>query len=184
MKTWAAVAAFVALIGAVVGAGLLSARAQAQAEGLTATLTKAERKAKRPPPPAPSATPATEPQALALDDLPTTLRFRQTNTYNGNVVFVPETCQGQYDVILHFHGAHPYVKELVEKAAVAAVVTVFNSGNGAERYAQAFGAGGMLSSIKRQVDAATARCVAARAPSPGASRSRPGAPAMARSKSF
>jgi hypothetical protein len=155
MKAWAAAVALVALACAVVGAGVLGSRAQLQAEGLTASLAKAERNAK-PAPAAPSASTANEPRPVALDALPAVPRFRQTNTYNGNVVFVPEGCRGAYDLILHFHGAHPYVKEAVEKAGIFAVVTVFNSGNGAEKYGQAFGAGGMLPSLLRQIEMATA----------------------------
>ena len=63
---------------------------------------------------APSA--SAEPAPISPESLPATPRFRQTNTYNGNVVFVPEGCRGSYDVLLHFHGAHPFVKEAVEKA--------------------------------------------------------------------
>ena len=97
-----------------------------------------------------------EPAPISPESLPATPRFRQTNTYNGNVVFVPVGCQGPYDLILHFHGAHPYVKESVEKAGLNAVVVIYNSGNGAEKYGQAFGAGGMLSSLLRQVEMAVA----------------------------
>src|SRR5262245_57734186 len=99
---------------------------------------------------------ASEPPPISPESLPATPRFRQTNTYNGNVVFVPVGCHGPYDLILHFHGAHPYVRELLEKAGISAVVVIFNSGNGAERYAQMYGAGGMLSSLLRQVDMAVA----------------------------
>lgn len=156
MKTWAAIAALGALACAVVGAGVLGTRGQLHAEDGTASPAKAERKAIPPAPTtAPSANATSEPQPVAIDSLPAVPRFRQTNTYNGNVVFVPEDCRGAYDVILHFHGAHPYVKELLEKSGIRAVVTVFNSGNGAERYAQAFQAGGMLSSLMRQVEMAT-----------------------------
>jgi hypothetical protein len=154
MKAWTAVAALGALACAVVGASVLGTRAQLHAEGATASLAKAERKA-RPTAPTPSVSAASEPKPVALDSLPAVLRFRQTNTYNGNVVYVPEDCSGPYDVILHFHGAHPYVKEALEKSGIRAVVTVFNSGNGAERYAQVFQAGGMLSSLMRQVETAT-----------------------------
>jgi hypothetical protein len=160
MKIWAAVAALGALACAVVGVGLMGIRAQLHAEDATASLAKAEREAK-PAAPTSSASvasvtsAASEPQPVALDSLPAVLRFRQTNTYNGNVVYVPEDCRGPYDVILHFHGAHPYVKEAIEKADIRAVVTVFNSGNGAERYAQVFQAGGMLSSLMRQIEMAT-----------------------------
>lgn len=155
MKAWAAVAALTALACAVVGAGVLGSRAQVQAEGLTASLAKAERNV-QPAAPAPSASAVSEPKPVALDALPAVPRFRQTNTYNGNVVFVPDDCRGPYDVILHFHGAHPYVKEAVEKAGIRAVVTIFNAGNGAEKYGQAFQAGGMLQSLMRQVEMATA----------------------------
>ena len=73
-----------------------------------------------------------------------------------NVVYVPEGCSGAYDVVLHFHGAHPYVRDLAVKAQIHAVIAVFNSGNGAERYGQAFQVPGALSSIMRQVAAAAA----------------------------
>jgi hypothetical protein len=47
------------------------------------------------------------------------------------------------------------VRDLVEKANINAVVAVFNAGNGAEKYSQAYGAGGTLSSLLRQIDMAT-----------------------------
>jgi hypothetical protein len=93
--------------------------------------------------------------------------FRQTNTYNGNVVYVPEGCSGAYDVVLHFHGAHPYVKDLAEKAQIRAVVAVFNAGNGAERYGQAFQPSGTLSSLLRQVAVAAAPLCGGAASKPG-----------------
>jgi hypothetical protein len=93
---------------------------------------------------------------MALDALPPALKFRQTNTYNGAIVYVPEGCHDTYDLVMHFHGAHPYVKDLIEKANINAVVAVFNAGNGAEKYSQAYGAGGTLSSLLRQIDMATA----------------------------
>ncbi len=92
---------------------------------------------------------------VSPETLPRAVSFHQTSTYNGAVVYVPDGCQGAYDVILHFHGAHPYVRDLVEKADINAVVAVFNAGNGAEKYSQAFGAGGTLSSLLRQVNLAT-----------------------------
>lgn len=97
-----------------------------------------------------------EPAPMALDALPPALKFRQTNTYNGAIVYVPEGCHDTYDLVMHFHGAHPYVKDLIEKANINAVVAVFNAGNGAEKYSQAYGAGGTLSSLLRQIDMATA----------------------------
>jgi hypothetical protein len=123
--------------------------------------------AKPEPKPAPSAlptpvvtaavaTPLPSVAPVSLESLPAVAKFKQTNTYNGNVTYVPADCRGPYDVVLHFHGAHPYVKELVEKAGLHAVVTVFNAGNGAEKYAQAFGAGGTLSSLLRQITRAVA----------------------------
>jgi hypothetical protein len=95
------------------------------------------------------------PPPVTPDALPRAITFHQTNTYNGAIVFVPDGCHDRYDLILHFHGAHPYVRDLVEKANINAVVAVFNSGNGAEKYAQAFGAGGTLGSLLRQIDMAT-----------------------------
>ena len=169
MKVWAVVTGVVALCGAVAGAGLLAVRAQANADSMTNALAMAERPtpASRPSPPAsapavPSAgssaavAAAAMPGPVPLDALPRALTFRQTNTYNGAIVYVPEGCHDSYDLILHFHGAHPYVRDLIEKANINAVVTVFNSGNGAEKYAQAFGAGGTLGSLLRQIDMATA----------------------------
>lgn len=91
------------------------------------------------------------PAPVSPEQLPRAVSFRQTTTYNGAVVYVPDGCQGAYDVILHFHGAHPYVRDLVEKANINAVVAVFNAGNGAEKYSQAFGAVGTLTSLLRQV---------------------------------
>jgi hypothetical protein len=169
MKVWALATGVLALVGAVAGAGLLAVRAQANADSMTNALALAERPtpASRTPPSAsasavpsagspPAVASAEIPPPVSLDALPPVITFRQTNTYNGAVVYVPEGCHDSYDLILHFHGAHPYVRDLIEKANIDAVVTVFNSGNGAEKYAQAFGAGGTLSSLLRQIDMATA----------------------------
>jgi|GEM_PF-990081 len=175
MKIWAVVTGVLALCGVVGGAGLLAVRAQANADSTTNALAMAERlapAAHTPSPPSATARPALPvasaaaanspaaasadvPAPVSLDALPRAITFHQTNTYNGAIVYVPDGCHDRYDLILHFHGAHPYVRELVEKANINAVVTVFNSGNGAEKYAQAFGAGGTLSSLLRQIDMAT-----------------------------
>ncbi|HKY38989.1 MAG TPA: hypothetical protein VJN18_23785 [Polyangiaceae bacterium] len=138
MKAWTAALALIAL-GAVIGCAEKHEKA-----GPPRAVTSA----------APAAPSATGPAPVTPESLPATPSFRQTNTYNGNVVFVPEGCQGPYDLMLHFHGAHPYVRDAVEKAGIAAVVVIYNSGNGAEKYAQAFQAGGMLSSLLRQIDMA------------------------------
>lgn len=166
MKTWAVATSLLAIVGAVAGSTLLAMRAQANADSSTAALALAERTTPkaRPIPRAPdSAKPAAAAQASASvpapvspDALPSVITFRQTNTYNGAIVYVPQGCHDTYDLILHFHGAHPYVRELAEKANINAVVAVFNAGNGAEKYAQAYGAGGTLSSLLRQIDMATA----------------------------
>lgn len=173
MKVWAVLTGVLALAGAVAGAGLLAVRAQANADSLTNALAMAERptSASRTPPAASAATPgatppsvgvrppaapsAAAPAPVSLEALPRAITFHQTNTYNGAIVYVPDGCHDSYDLILHFHGAHPYVRELIEKANLNAVVAVFNAGNGAEKYSQAYGAGGTLSSLLRQIDMAT-----------------------------
>jgi len=161
MKLWAVATSLLAIAAAVAVAGGLAVRAQANADRSTAALALAERVTPRAPAslsapasaaPAPAA--SNSAPAVALEALPPALTFHQTHTYNGAIVYVPEGCHDTYDVILHFHGAHPYVKELVEKANIDAVVAVFNAGNGAEKYSQAFGAGGALSSLLRQIDLA------------------------------
>jgi hypothetical protein len=165
MKVWAVATSLLAVVATVAVAVLLAMRAQANSDSSTAALALAERTT---PKTQASFTPAVSAQAaiippasasatapVSLDALPRVISFRQTNTYNGAIVYVPEGCQGSYDLILHFHGAHPYVKDLLEKANIQAVVAVFNAGNGAEKYAQAYGAGGTLSSLLRQVDMAT-----------------------------
>jgi hypothetical protein len=166
MRGLAIAAGLVSAVGAVVTAGLLALRAQASAEHLTGALVAAELRARpasaraatapirAPSPGTPAPAPATS--AAAGPTVTEPLRFRQTSTYNGNVMYVPEGCSGAYDVILHFHGAHPYVKDLAVKAQLHAVIAVFNAGNGAERYGQAFQVSGALSSILRQVAAAAA----------------------------
>ena len=182
MKLWAVAAAFTALGGAMLTAGFLGMRAQASAESATNALVLAERAAPKPstpgaaPAPIPatsaasavtavavaaaSVAPAAQTAAAAKDtpatDAPTRVSFRKTSTYNGAVVYVPSGCQGPYDVVMHFHGAHPYVKDLLEKAQLHAVLAVFNAGNGAEKYSQAYGAGGTLSSLLRQIELAAA----------------------------
>lgn len=170
MKLWRAATALLALGGAVFGAAFVGARWHLRSDGLTAALADA------PPPREPRRSEASAhvrlatsaaarsttsastavPAPVTPESLPTALTLRQTNTQNGNVVFVPEDCRGPYDVLLHFHGAHPYVRELIEKAGLRAVVATYNAGNGAERYAQAFQAAGVLSSLLRQIEAAAA----------------------------
>jgi hypothetical protein len=165
MKVWVVATSLLAVTGAVGVAGLLAVSAQANADSSTAALALAERStpktqggvtttgsAKRAASPPPD---ASAPPPVSLEALPRALTFRKTTTYNGAIVYVPEGCHDTYDVILHFHGAHPYVRELIERANIDAVVAVFNAGNGAEKYSQAYGAGGTLSSLLRQIDMAT-----------------------------
>jgi hypothetical protein len=165
MKAWSAATVVVATSAALVGAALLSSHAQVNAEGASNALVLAERAAQardkatqlRPTatassphavPSASRATNATPPEAQ--------LSFRQTITYNGAPVFVPEGCQPPFDLLLHFHGAYPYVKDEVVSARLNAVVAVFNAGNGAEKYAQAFQAPGTLTSLLHQIELAVA----------------------------
>jgi hypothetical protein len=165
MKFWVVATSLLAVTSAVAVAGLLAVSAQANADSSTAALALAERSTPKPRAgsaavasarPVSAASPsASAPPPVSLDALPRALTFRQTNTYNGAIVYVPEGCHDSYDVILHFHGAHPYVRELIERANIDAVVAVFNAGNGAEKYSQAYGAGGTLSSLLRQIDMAT-----------------------------
>jgi len=163
MKLWQVATSLLAIAAAVAAAGGLAVRAQANLDSSTAALALAERTTPKAPPTVaralaapPAASSAGVPAPVSPEALPKALSFRQTNTYNGAIVYVPEGCRGNYDVILHFHGAHPYVKELIERANLDAVVAVFNAGNGAEKYSQAYGAGGTLSSLLRQIDMATA----------------------------
>ncbi len=176
MKVWALAASLLGVGGVVAGAVVLSGvQVRSQVNAFTDGLAPAEvvTPARSAPPiaaaapaagsaPAVSASAATPaasapsiPAPVSPEALPRAVSFHQTNTYNGAVVYVPDGCQGAYDVILHFHGAHPYVRDLVERANINAVVAVFNSGNGAEKYSQAFGAGGTLSSLLRQINMAT-----------------------------
>lgn len=188
MKAWALTAALAAICGAVVGSVAISARLQANAESLTNTLAAAER-ARATPRPAPAASvtaaasAATPVASVAHGEKPNEaaqaardtqdepgsppllVSFKPTLTYNGAPLYVPEGCRDAYDVILHFHGAHPYVRELAEKSGIVAVVAVFNAGNGAEKYAQAHAAGGTLSSLLHQVAlAASPLCPGAQKP--------------------
>lgn len=180
MKTWTVAAVLLALSSAVVGVGIAT-RAGTTPVGLAATLelvqptaSVAATKLEAPHPAAVAsgavasgtvvsgaAASASSPTASAAsaavvspESLPVLPRFKKTTTYNGAPVYVPEGCTGRYDVILHFHGAHPYVRELIEKAGIRAVVAVLNAGNGAERYAAAYRAPGALSSLLTQVSQA------------------------------
>lgn len=163
MRAWAVATGLLGVGGTAAVAVLLAMQAQANADSSTAALALAERTTPRvTATPTVSAKPAAAPPVSANvpppvspDALPSVVTFRQTNTYNGAIVYVPQGCNDEYDVILHFHGAHPYVRELIEKANINAVVAVFNAGNGAEKYSQAYGAGGTLSSLLRQIDMAT-----------------------------
>jgi hypothetical protein len=160
MKAWTVMVALVALSGAVVGAGLLGLRAQASAESASNALVLAEREAQAKSKADAAAAPEKAPdvpttRSIDLDALSPSVTFRQTSTYNGAPVYVPEGCRGAYDVVLHFHGAHSLVRDQVQKAELNAVVAVFNAGIGAEKYGQAFSANGTLSSLLRQVELAT-----------------------------
>jgi hypothetical protein len=158
MRLWTVAVAVVAASGALVGAALLGMRAQVKAEGASNALVLAERAAQARGKAAPSALAApSSPPSVASVAAPlprAQVAFRMTTTYNGAAVYVPEACQGPYDLLLHFHGAHPYVKAEVESANLDAVVAVFNAGNGAEKYAQAYQAAGTLSSLLHQVELA------------------------------
>jgi hypothetical protein len=172
MRGWAVAAGLLSLCGAVAAAVFAGMHAQANAENATNALVLAERAAPAPlaiggnaPPAAtasaPPATTSSAPPAAASASAVTTtaaarVSFRKTATYNGAPVYVPDGCHGSYDVVMHFHGAHPYVRDLVEKANLNAVVAVFNAGNGAEKYAQAFAAGGTLASLLHQIEVAAA----------------------------
>lgn len=169
MKGWAVAAALLALGSAVIGVGVATRYGRVH-ESLAATLELARppatSAAKRTPAPAASAAPdavptassavSAAPSAVAAESLPALPQFRKTITYNGAPVYVPDGCRGRYDVILHFHGAHPYVRDLIEKAGIRAVVAILNAGNGAERYGQAYQSAGALSSLLRQVEMAAA----------------------------
>lgn len=158
MRLWAVALAVVAASGALAGAALLGMRAQVSAEGASNALVLAERaaQARGKAAPAPSLAPSSPPSGAAVAaPLPEAqVTFRMTTTYNGAAIYVPESCQGPYDLLMHFHGAHPYVKAEVESANLDAVVAVFNAGNGAEKYAQAYQATGTLSSLLHQVELA------------------------------
>lgn len=161
MKSWAAIAvAVLAAGGAVVGAGLLGLRAQANSESTVGALVLAERaslaKAKLSAMPAAPAAPVSSAPTVAHAPAPVALSFRQTSTYNGAPVYVPKGCQSAYDVVMHFHGAHTLVRSELQDANVRAVLAVFNAGNGAEKYAQAYQAPGTLRSLLRQVEMAVA----------------------------
>jgi len=184
MKAGTFAIALAALASAAVGAALVASGGEATGGGQAAAFTvgraPASAKTKAPSPttqqaasvpsrdaPAAAAVPPVTPESLGAPEVDAEVNptapeaaaapsFRQTNTYAGGVVYVPVACSGAYDVILHFHGAHNYVRELVEKAQIQAVVVVFNSGNGAERYSQAFQGGGMLNALLRQIELATA----------------------------
>ncbi|MDF3065769.1 MAG: hypothetical protein K0R38_1370 [Polyangiaceae bacterium] len=161
MKSWAVAVSSLAIAGALVGAGLLGVRAQANAESASNALVLAERAslsqtkraapatervAEAAPSPAPSPAPA----------LAAPVSFRQTSTYNGAPVYVPQDCQGPYDLVLHFHGVHTLVRDKLQSAGIPAVLAVFNAGNGAEKYSQAYQATGTLSSLLRQIESAVA----------------------------
>jgi hypothetical protein len=164
MRPWAVAIGLLAACGAMLGAAVVGMRAQVSAESASGALVLAERasqahvKVSKPEPPRDSpAVAASAPKSAELP--PKQVNFRQTATYNGAAVYVPDDCAGPYDVLLHFHGAAPYVKDEVQSANLDAVVAVFNAGNGAEKYAQAFQATGTLSSLLRQVELAVApRC--------------------------
>ncbi len=171
MKGWTVAAALLALGSAVIGVGVATrsgrvheSLAATREPSLVSTASTASAAGAAPPvaaapgvaPGATSSAPPATPSAVAPESLPALPQFRKTITYNGAPVYVPDRCSGRYDVILHFHGAHPYVRDLIEKAGIRAVVAVLNAGNGAERYGQAYQSPGALSSLLRQVEMAAA----------------------------
>jgi hypothetical protein len=171
MKVWTVLAALAALASAVLGAAFIATRAAATSSSATAALVL---DARNPKPESARAAASAErapepvtPESLAVAEPATPVSFRQTSTFGGAVVYVPDGCQGPYDVIVHFHGAHPYVKDLIQKAQLRAVVAVYNVGIGAERYAQVFQGAGMLTAILRQVAAAAAPFCGGAAAKPG-----------------
>jgi hypothetical protein len=164
MKTWVVATGLLGLLGAAVAVVvLMGMRTMASADALTRDLAMADSVQVAKPAtasssaavPAAAQVSASAPAPVSPEALPRVVTFHQTNTYNGAIVYVPDGCHDTYDVILHFHGAHPYVRDLIEKANINAVLAVFNAGNGAEKYSQAYGAGGTLSSLLRQIDMAT-----------------------------
>jgi hypothetical protein len=156
MRGWTIAVGVVAVGGSLLGAAALGMRAQANAESASNALVLAERASlarekrvevsAKPSPPAPAPAPPE----------PAPVSFRQTSTYNGAPVYVPEGCQGPYDVVFHFHGVHTLVRDKLQSAGLRAVLVVLNAGNGAEKYAQAYQATGTLSSLLRQVEMAVA----------------------------
>jgi hypothetical protein len=160
MSRSAIVVGSLAVGSALVVAAALGVRAQASAESASNALVLAERasldaakqalSARRAAAAPPSVAPVAEPPPSAP------ARFRQTSTYNGAPVYVPEDCHGPYDVVLHFHGVHTLVRDKLQSAGVRAVLAVLNAGNGAEKYSQAYQATGTLSSLLRQVEMAAA----------------------------
>jgi type II secretory pathway pseudopilin PulG len=165
MKGWAVAVGVLAVGGSLVGAAALGMRAQANAESASSALVLAERasldrvkaaaSAARPPE-VTEKLPSSPAPAEPAKPPPTALGFRQTSTYNGAPVYVPENCSGPYDVVLHFHGVHTLVRDKLQSAGTEAVLAVFNAGNGAEKYAQAYQAGGTLDSLLRQIEMAVA----------------------------
>ncbi len=160
MRAWAMGVGLLAVGGSLVGAALIGLRAQASAESTSGALVLAERAAlAKAKPSVVSAKPVAAAPTGAAPTAPTSatagaVEFRQLSTYNGAPVYVPTDCQGEYDVVLHFHGVHTYVRDHLQKAHLNAVLAVFNAGNGAEKYAQAYQAQGTLRSLLRQVEMA------------------------------
>jgi hypothetical protein len=156
MKAWAFAVGILGVGGALVGAAALGMRAQANAESASNALVLAERasvtSAKRAEvsAPAPAPQPVETPPTPAAKAPSAPLSFRQTVTYNGAPVYVPEGCSQSYD------GVHTLVRDKMQNANVNAVLAVFNAGNGAEKYSQAYQAGGTLSSLLKQIQMAVA----------------------------
>jgi hypothetical protein len=163
MKTGAAVATLFAIAASLVMAALLSLHEQANSEAASNALVLAERSASRRDHARASSSAFNKPlSSAALQAEPSPARaapsliLRRTSTALGTPLLVPDPCDGDFDVLLHFHGAHPYIKEVVERANLRAVVAVYNAGVGAEAYAQAYAATDLLRALLVQIEAAAA----------------------------
>jgi len=107
----------------------------------------------------PKVTPATPPSAAAPDPVAeiradASLKRARHSSVKGGVLFVPSTfasSDGNYDLLVHFHGNTAVVRESAEVAGLNAIVVVINVGVFSLPYQQAYEVPGSYEELLDQV---------------------------------
>lgn len=92
------------------------------------------------------ATPEAEPELVTLEP--------GRGTVRGHVLSFPnrfQTENGEYDLVVHFHGNTDAVEESYELAGIGAALVIINLGEGADLYERAFSDPSRLRAVRRRV---------------------------------